>query len=126
MTDLRFDGRVAVVTGAGRGLGRAYARLLAERGASVVVNDLGGAMDGSGADAAPAAAVVSEIEAAGGKAFADTSDVSTEDGASALVRVAIEPQLKDSSARRRPAAPKAAARSGSLTASVSAAARSAT
>jgi NAD(P)-dependent dehydrogenase (short-subunit alcohol dehydrogenase family) len=90
MTDLRFDGRVAVVTGAGRGLGRAYARLLAQRGASVVVNDLGGAMDGSGADAAPAAAVVREIEAAGGTAFADASDVSTEDGASALVQVAIE------------------------------------
>jgi NAD(P)-dependent dehydrogenase (short-subunit alcohol dehydrogenase family) len=88
--DLRFDGRVAVVTGAGRGLGRAYARLLAERGASVVVNDLGGAVDGTGADAAPAAAVVAEIEAAGGHAVADTSDVATEDGAAALVHRAME------------------------------------
>ena len=90
MTELRFDGRVAVVTGAGRGLGRAYARLLAERGASVVVNDLGGTVDGTGRDGAPAAAVVAEIEAAGGKALADTNDVSTEDGAAALVRAAIE------------------------------------
>jgi NAD(P)-dependent dehydrogenase (short-subunit alcohol dehydrogenase family) len=88
--DLRYDGRVAVITGAGRGLGRAYARLLAERGASVVVNDLGGAVDGTGADAAPAAAVVAEIEAAGSKAVADASDVATEDGAAALVKTAIE------------------------------------
>jgi NAD(P)-dependent dehydrogenase (short-subunit alcohol dehydrogenase family) len=88
--DLRFDGRVAVVTGAGRGLGRAYARLLADRGASVVVNDLGGAIDGTGSDAAPAAEVVAEIEAAGGKAVADTSDVATEDGATGLVQAAVE------------------------------------
>ena len=88
--DLRFDGRVAVVTGAGRGLGRAYAQLLAERGASVVVNDLGGEIDGTGADAGPATTVVAEIEAAGGKATADASDVSTEEGAAALVRRAVE------------------------------------
>ena len=88
--DLRFDGRVAVVTGAGRGLGRAYALLLAERGASVVVNDLGGAVDGTGADATPAAEVVAEVEAAGGTALADTSDVSSEEGATDLVGAAIE------------------------------------
>jgi NAD(P)-dependent dehydrogenase (short-subunit alcohol dehydrogenase family) len=88
--DLRFDGRIAVVTGAGRGLGRAYARLLAARGASVVVNDLGGATDGTGADAGPAAEVVAEIEAAGGTALADTGDVSTDDGAAAVVAAAIE------------------------------------
>ena len=86
----RFDGRVAVVTGAGRGIGRAYALLLAERGASVVVNDLGGAMDGTGADRAPASAVVAEIEAAGGTAVADTSDVSSSSGAEAVVAAAVQ------------------------------------
>jgi NAD(P)-dependent dehydrogenase (short-subunit alcohol dehydrogenase family) len=85
----RFDGRVAVVTGAGRGIGRAYALLLAARGASVVVNDLGGSMAGEGADAEPAAAVVAEIAAAGGVAVADTSDVSTADGAQSLVDAAV-------------------------------------
>ena len=90
MSELRFDGRVAVVTGAGRGIGRAYALLLAERGASVVVNDLGGSMSGQGADDGPAASVVAEIEAAGGEAIADTSDVANEIGARALVATAVE------------------------------------
>jgi len=85
-----FDGRVAVITGAGRGIGRAYARLLAERGARVVVNDLGGSMRGEGADAGPAATVTDEIVAAGGDAIADTSDVATEAGARTLVDAAIE------------------------------------
>src|SRR3546814_13452375 len=75
MNEHRFDGRVAVVTGAGRGIGRAYARLLAERGASVVVNDLGGSMGGDGADPAPADAVVADIIAAGGPAVADASEI---------------------------------------------------
>jgi NAD(P)-dependent dehydrogenase (short-subunit alcohol dehydrogenase family) len=89
MDDLRFDGRVAVVTGAGRGLGRAYALLLARRGANVVVNDLGGARDGSGADAGPAREAVDEIIAAGGSAVPNWDDVSSEDGAQRIIDTAI-------------------------------------
>jgi len=85
-----FEGRVAVVTGAGRGIGRAHARLLAERGASVVVNDLGGSRQGLGADAEPAATVAAEIVAAGGVAIADHSDVAVTEGAQRLVDAAIE------------------------------------
>jgi NAD(P)-dependent dehydrogenase (short-subunit alcohol dehydrogenase family) len=90
VNELRFDGRVVIVTGAGRGIGRAYARLLAARGASVVVNDLGGSIAGDGADAGPAAAVVAEITAAGGTAIADGNDISTVAGADALVGAAVE------------------------------------
>jgi NAD(P)-dependent dehydrogenase (short-subunit alcohol dehydrogenase family) len=90
MSELRFDGRVAVVTGAGRGIGRAHALLLAARGASVVVNDLGSSIGGDGEDDGPAAAVADEIVAAGGTAVADRSDVSIPAGGEALVRTAVE------------------------------------
>jgi len=87
---LRFDDRVAVVTGAGRGLGRAYAHLLASRGAKVVVNDPGGSLAGEGADVGPAERVVGEIEAAGGQAVACTESVTTREGGDAIVRTALE------------------------------------
>jgi NAD(P)-dependent dehydrogenase (short-subunit alcohol dehydrogenase family) len=84
------EGRVAIVTGAGRGLGREYALMLAREGARVVVNDLGGARDGSGGDAGPAQSVVDEIAAAGGSAVANTDDISSFAGAEQLVQQAIE------------------------------------
>ena len=90
MTGLRFDDRVAVVTGAGRGLGRAYALLLASRGAAVVVNDPGVAIGGDGGDEAPAQRVVDEIRAAGGEAVACTASVATPEGGQAIVAAALE------------------------------------
>lgn len=88
-TEPRFDGRVAVVTGGGRGLGRAYALLLAGLGAKVVVNDIGGALSGDGADAGPATEVVAEITAAGGEAVASVDSVSTPDGGAAIIDTAL-------------------------------------
>lgn len=85
-----FDGKVAVVTGAGRGIGREEAMLLASEGASVVVNDLGGSADGGGDDAGPAQSVVDEIISAGGAAVANTSNIASWDGAEALVQQAVE------------------------------------
>ena len=85
---IRFDDRVAVITGAGNGLGRSYAMYLASRGARVVVNDLGGQADGSGQSTAPAQMVVDEIKAAGGEAVASFDDVSQFEGAGNLIRQA--------------------------------------
>ena len=90
MTELRFDDRVAVITGAGRGLGRAYALLLASKGAKVVVNDPGGSLQGDGVDAGPAQAVVDEIGAAGGEAVACTESVATPAGGKAIVQAAMD------------------------------------
>ncbi|NKZ12463.1 SDR family NAD(P)-dependent oxidoreductase [Mycolicibacterium septicum DSM 44393] len=89
MSTLRFDDRVAVVTGAGRGLGREYALLLASRGAKVVVNDPGGSLTGDGADSGPAQAVVDEIVSAGGQAVAVTDSVATAEGGRAIIDAAV-------------------------------------
>ena len=90
MSDLRFDGRVAVVTGAGRGLGCAYAQLLASRGAKIVANDHGGSLSGDGADSGPAEQVVDAIRADGGEAVASTASVATRDGAAAIIATALD------------------------------------
>ena len=90
MADLGFDGKVAIITGAGGGLGREHALLLASRGAQVVVNDLGGSVHGDGGDAGPAERTAKEIEALGGVAVADTSSVATPEGGEAIVQTAID------------------------------------
>ncbi len=90
MTELGFDGRVAVISGAGRGLGRAYALLLAARGAKVVVNDPGVSLRGEGVDTGPARELVEEITAAGGEAVASTDSVATAEGAKAIVESALD------------------------------------
>lgn len=90
MTDLRFDNRVAVITGGGRGLGRAHALLLAERGAKIVVNDPGVSMQGDATDEGPADALVKEIQALGGEAVASLDSVATPEGARAIVKTATD------------------------------------
>ncbi len=87
---IRFDGRVAIVTGAGSGLGRDYATELAKRGAKVVVNDLGGSGAGTGASHRPADAVVNAIRSAGGEAVASHDSVATRSGGEAIVRTALD------------------------------------
>lgn len=89
-SQLRFDDRVAVITGGGRGLGREYALLLASRGARVVVNDPGGSLTGDGTDEGPAHEVVREIVAAGGQAVASTESVATAEGGKAIIDAATE------------------------------------
>src|SRR5215210_8680465 len=90
MSELRYDGRVAVITGAGRGLGRSYALLLASRGAKVVVNDNGSASRGDEIVANPAQDVVDEIVAAGGEAVACPASVATPEGGAAIVQAALD------------------------------------
>lgn len=90
MSDIGFDGKVAIVTGAGGGLGRQHALLLASRGARVVVNDLGGSVSGEGSDLGPAEQVAKEIRDAGGEAVADGNSVSTPEGGKAIVQTAVD------------------------------------
>jgi NAD(P)-dependent dehydrogenase (short-subunit alcohol dehydrogenase family) len=90
MADIRFDGKVAIVTGAGGGLGRQHALELARRGAKVVVNDLGGAVDGSGGSSEAAQKVVAEIKAAGGEAMADGASVTDDAGVANLVKTTMD------------------------------------
>lgn len=90
MKELRYDNRVAVITGAGRGLGRAYSLLLASRGAKVVVNDNGVSRHGEGAQAGPAQQVVEEIVQANGEAVAATESIASADGAKAIIDTAIQ------------------------------------
>jgi NAD(P)-dependent dehydrogenase (short-subunit alcohol dehydrogenase family) len=90
MADIRFDGKVAIVTGAGGGLGRQHALELARRGAKVVVNDLGGSMDGSGGSSAAAEAVVAETKAFGGEAIANGGSVTDDAGVANMVKQAMD------------------------------------
>ena len=90
MADIGFDGKVAIVTGAGGGLGREHALELARRGARLVVNDLGGSVHGEGGDVGPAQKVVEEIPALGGEAVADTNSVATPEGGEAIVATAVD------------------------------------
>jgi NAD(P)-dependent dehydrogenase (short-subunit alcohol dehydrogenase family) len=90
MADIGFDGKVAIITGAGGGLGREHALELARRGARIVVNDLGGSVSGEGGDVGPAQKVVEEIVGLGGEAVADTNSVATPEGGKAVVQSAVD------------------------------------
>ena len=90
MPELRFDNRVAVITGSGRGLGRSYALLLASKGAKIIVNDPGGSLRGDGVEIGPAETVVREIKALGGEAVACTESVATPAGGKAIIQAALD------------------------------------
>jgi len=90
MTDIGFDGKVAIITGAGGGLGRQHALELARRGARLVINDLGGSVNGEGGNVGPAQSVVQEIIDLGGEAVADGNSVATSEGGKAIVQTAVE------------------------------------
>ena len=90
MSDLGYDGKVAIITGAGGGLGKQHALLLASRGARVVVNDLGGSVSGEGADKGPAENAAQEIRDLGGEAVSDSNSVSTPEGGEAIVQTALD------------------------------------
>jgi NAD(P)-dependent dehydrogenase (short-subunit alcohol dehydrogenase family) len=90
MSELRYDGKVAIITGAGQGLGRRHALELAARGAKIVVNDLGGDLHGDGSSTGPAQDVVNEIVKNGGEAVANGGNVATEEGAASIVQAAID------------------------------------
>jgi NAD(P)-dependent dehydrogenase (short-subunit alcohol dehydrogenase family) len=90
MADLGFDGKVAIITGSGGGLGREHALLLASRGAQVVVNDVGGSISGDGTNEGPASATAKQIEALGGVAVPDTNSVATPEGGEAIVQTALD------------------------------------
>ncbi len=90
MADLGYDGKVAIITGAGGGLGRQHALLLASRGAQVVINDLGGSVDGTGGSEGPAHTTAKEIESLGGIAVADTNSVATPEGGAGIVKTALD------------------------------------
>ena len=90
MSELGYDGKVVIISGAGGGLGRQHALLMASRGALIVINDLGGAVDGSGSDKGAAERVVDEIKALGGEAVADTNSVATPEGGKAIVQTAVD------------------------------------
>jgi NAD(P)-dependent dehydrogenase (short-subunit alcohol dehydrogenase family) len=90
MSEIRYDGKVAIITGAGGGLGKTYALMLASRGASVVVNDLGGAADGTGAGTSMADSVVKEITEAGGQAVSNYDSVATPEGGEAICKTALD------------------------------------